>query len=305
MLLDVSSRFSNQLEDAVKFFQDHPVPKHGVVINDSDTWYKIDENKQVDIIDEDIGINSRDETVRIINITKEYTSIPPIIPENNEMLPYSEGHDRYEDIRPYKNNLLPSGSSYRNHVSPIKLKNDDIEYIASQSPLPVDFNGPVGAKGDKGDEFWKMIKEQNIGLIVNLVSADMYSEKEATIYWPEPREISHPENKKINFYVFEKSDALMIHYPYWVENLCPSVRDFSDLLREFFNKRDEMLDGKKILVHCMAGIGQTGTFLSCVDALLSEEDTDIKDIVSSLRSQRCYMVNTLDQYLLIHDTLDK
>lgn len=298
MLLDVSSDFSNQLENAVKFFQDHPVPKHGVVINDSDTWYKIDENKQVDIIDDNIGINSQKSTfsifemVRILNIKREYETIPLIIPENNEMLPYSEGHDRYQDIRPYKNNLLPFGS-YRKHVSPIKLKNDDIEYIASQSPLPVDFN-----------DFWKMIGEQNVGLIVNLVSADMYDTKDATIYWPKPR-ISHPENEKINFYDFKESDALMIHFPYWFENLSPSVRDVRDLLKAFFNKRDEMLDGKKILVHCMAGIGQTGTFLSCIDALLSEDDIDIKDIVSSLRRQRCQMVYTLDQYLLIHNILDK
>ena len=78
MLLDVSSDFSNKLENAVKFFQDHPVPKHGVVINDSDTWYKIDENKQVDIIDDNIGINSQKSTfsifemVRILNIKREY-----------------------------------------------------------------------------------------------------------------------------------------------------------------------------------------------------------------------------------------
>uniref|UniRef100_A0A1X7TQU1 protein-tyrosine-phosphatase n=1 Tax=Amphimedon queenslandica TaxID=400682 RepID=A0A1X7TQU1_AMPQE len=61
-----------------------------------------------------------------------------------------------------------------------------------------------------------------------------------------------------------------------------------------------------ILVHCSAGVGRTGTFIAIDIALEQakrERVVDIAGIVNRLRQQRMKMVQTLDQYVFLHDTV--
>jgi len=61
-----------------------------------------------------------------------------------------------------------------------------------------------------------------------------------------------------------------------------------------------------MLVHCSAGVGRTGTFITIDIALQQAENeskVDIPAIITKLRTQRMKMVQTVDQYIFIHDAV--
>lgn len=74
--------------------------------------------------------------------------------------------------------------------------------------------------------------------------------------------------------------------------------NFCNMLR----KERESLDGP-VVVHCSAGVGRTGTFISTdiiMQQLQHEKKVNIHDLVKKLREQRVKMVQTVDQYIFLH-----
>jgi protein tyrosine phosphatase len=63
-----------------------------------------------------------------------------------------------------------------------------------------------------------------------------------------------------------------------------------------------------IVVHCSAGVGRTGTYIT-LDAMIEKVDTegriDIFKFVSRIRERRQYLVQTSKQYIFIHEALNE
>ncbi len=87
-----------------------------------------------------------------------------------------------------------------------------------------------------------------------------------------------------------KKEIQHYHYAAWPDHDVPSnLNDFEKFVNSFGNK------GRKIIVHCSAGIGRTGTFAGCLYALRSGQ-SDPKKIVEDMRKYRSWMVQQENQF---------
>ena len=111
-------------------------------------------------------------------------------------------------------------------------------------------------------------------------------------------------------------EIVMLHYEGWPDFGTPTeastILDLISLLNNTISRRGDRARNAPVLVHCSAGCGRTGAFIT-VDALLSqydasksgEGDEDDDDVVytmvSALREQRMSAVQTLRQYVLCYE----
>ena len=61
-----------------------------------------------------------------------------------------------------------------------------------------------------------------------------------------------------------------------------------------------------MIVHCSAGVGRSGTFItiqSMLKMIEAEKKIDVFVFVRNMRYRRCLMVQTEAQYIFIHDAL--
>ncbi|CAI8053566.1 Receptor-type tyrosine-protein phosphatase alpha, partial [Geodia barretti] len=95
------------------------------------------------------------------------------------------------------------------------------------------------------------------------------------------------------------------HYTAWPDH---GVPDYATSMLNFHKVvlRDHKAQRGPLLVHCSAGVGRTGTFIA-IDHVLEQRETegvvDIPGVILKLRQQRTKMVQTLDQYIFIHDAI--
>lgn len=98
----------------------------------------------------------------------------------------------------------------------------------------------------------------------------------------------------------------------WPDWNAPEGKDSDALLKliELANIKNTVANSP-LIVHCSAGVGRSGTFIA-LDHLLKELDDDvldsaegdpIYDLVSKLREQRMYMVQSEAQYEYIYKTI--
>ncbi|GBL94854.1 Phosphatidylinositol phosphatase PTPRQ [Araneus ventricosus] len=183
------------------------------------------------------------------------------------------------------------------------------EYIATQGPL-----------ANTVDDFWRMIWEQSVSMIVMLTQCVERGKNKCEQYWPDAGEAKHYGDMQVRtisesmlssyiirlFHVqlgSQERRVKQMHFTHWPDFGCPESPD--DLINFIRAVRDHLPRFKPgpIVVHCSAGVGRTGTFMA-VDRLsqqLRSTDTiDIFGTVMELRHHRINMVQTEDQYIYIH-----
>ena len=97
----------------------------------------------------------------------------------------------------------------------------------------------------------------------------------------------------------------MFHYMAWPDHGVPSnaisMINFIKKVRKTHPYSKEDL----LLVHCSAGVGRTGTFITLdylLERIKNESTIDIHEFVCNLRKQRVLMVQTLVSYQTIRRT---
>ncbi|XP_021372257.1 tyrosine-protein phosphatase 10D-like isoform X2 [Mizuhopecten yessoensis] len=232
-----------------------------------------------------------------VRIKNRYTNILAFDHSRVKLLPLDE-----EDGSDYINaNYIPGHNSKR-------------EYIAAQGPL-------VCTK----DDFWRMIWEQNVSVIVMLTQLVERGRRKCDQYWPEV--VSEPfyfgdlivridSESNLPDYVIRvislqlnnrKKKMKQVHYLKWPDMGCP---DTSWLLLNFVQDVRLFMPHQNpgpIVVHCSAGVGRTGTFIA-VDHLIQKlnaghQEVDIFNMVLGMRNERPNMVQTEDQYIFIHECI--
>ncbi|XP_030071123.1 receptor-type tyrosine-protein phosphatase O isoform X2 [Microcaecilia unicolor] len=231
-------------------------------------------------------------------------------------LPSNRCKNRYTNILPYDFSRVrlvsmsqEEGTDYIN-ANYIPGYNSPQEYIATQGPLPE-------TRGD----FWKMVLQQKSQIIVMLTQCNEKRRVKCDHYWPFTAEpvlygditvamISENEQTDWCYRTFRIScadevlEVMHFNYTSWPDhgvpstNAAESVLHFVQMIRKQANKSHGPLT-----VHCSAGVGRTGTFIS-LDRLMQHiqdhEFIDILGLVSELRSYRMSMVQTEEQYIFIH-----
>lgn len=241
-------------------------------------------------------------------------------------LPVNRGKNRFVDILPYDDtrvHILPiegeEGSDYIN-ANYVPGYNSKREYIACQGPLP-----------STTEDFWRMIWEQKCRVIVMMTKFKENNREKCYNYMPygeEPivygdLEISvnkHFTSTSGHFKLTELQIDLgnetrtITHFNYleWMDKTAPSdydkLIDFATSVRKEINRFSVGSDlYGPVCVHCSAGVGRTGSFIvidRCLQLLRDKPKMnmyiDIYGMVWEMRQHRCLLVQTDDQYALVH-----
>lgn len=100
--------------------------------------------------------------------------------------------------------------------------------------------------------------------------------------------------------------VIQYYYPEWPDKETPSTDPISilNLIRDV--NANHLPYQYPIVVHCSAGVGRTGTYIT-LDAMMEKIDTeakiDIFGFISKIRERRQYLVQTSKQYIFIHEAL--
>jgi protein tyrosine phosphatase len=208
------------------------------------------------------------------------------------------------------------------------------------------FIATQGPKKETINDFWLMIWQYRVTAIVMLTKLVEKGVERCTQYWPEKLNISEiygdfevtmKDQQKCGDYLKRTFELICLaktttnnltsltmtpgsvknnnkrplivtqyYYPEWPDKDTPSTDPMSIL----HLIRDVNLNHLKyqypIVVHCSAGVGRTGTYIT-LDAMMEKINTenkiDIYGFISKIRERRQYLVQTSKQYVFIHEAL--
>ena len=225
--------------------------------------------------------------------------------------------DRYSDIKPYKHNTVKinTPSKYIN-ASPINVGNKPNLFISTQGP-----------KSETIEDFWTMVWECNSKVIVMLCKEFEGGRRKCETYWEaKMKKFEIIIEKKDSHYMYdirtiklinlskkEERIVYQIHFNGWPDHGIPDTGDGK--VFEVFSEINKLVDQynteqKPIIVHCSAGVGRTGTFVSMY--LLEKEimkqindkcatiRINVFNLVRKIKEMRMYMVQTPIQYYFVY-----
>ncbi|XP_070195997.1 tyrosine-protein phosphatase Lar-like isoform X3 [Littorina saxatilis] len=180
-------------------------------------------------------------------------------------------------------------------------------YVATQGPL-----------AETTEDFWRMLWEHNSTIIVMLTKLREMGREKCHHYWPSERsaryqyfvvdpmtEYNMPQYILREFKVTDARDGQsrtirQFQFTDWPEQGVPkSGEGFIDFIGQVHKTKEQFGQEGPITVHCSAGVGRTGVFITLsivLERMRYEGVVDMFQTVKMLRTQRPAMVQTEDQF---------
>nr|XP_056723667.1 receptor-type tyrosine-protein phosphatase F isoform X11 [Euleptes europaea] len=232
-------------------------------------------------------------------------------------LPCNKFKNRLVNIMPYELTrvcLQPirgvEGSDYIN-ASFVDGYRQQKAYIATQGPL-----------AETTEDFWRMLWEHNSTIVVMLTKLREMGREKCHQYWPAERsaryqyfvvdpmaEYNMPQYILREFKVTDARDGQsrtirQFQFTDWPEQGVPKTGEgFIDFIGQVHKTKEQFGQDGPISVHCSAGVGRTGVFITLsivLERMRYEGVVDMFQTVKTLRTQRPAMVQTEDQYQLCY-----
>jgi len=262
----------------------------------------------------------------LANVGKEFGDIP----ENRVNLlttpKLTEGKNRYMNILPNNHSRVlldqigdDETTSYinANWMSGYGDKTD--EFIACQGPLP-----------STVVDFWRMVWQCNVQTIAMNTGLVELGKEKCERYWPAAADGGEestvvfgdfsitatkitqvvPEFEMTECTVTYQGETRDVRHFWWTKWPDKGVPETSNGIADFIKSIRESQVGAKgpAIIHCSAGIGRTGCFLTinyCMHQFDKEKAIDILTAVGKMRQNRGMTVQTESQYKFIHSVMLK
>ncbi|KAL0839964.1 hypothetical protein ABMA28_016572 [Loxostege sticticalis] len=233
-------------------------------------------------------------------------------------LPCNRPKNRFTNILPYDHSrykLQPvddeEGSDYIN-ANYVPGHNSPREFIVTQGPLHC-----------TRDDFWRMCWESGSRAIVMLTRCVEKGREKCDRYWPYDtrpvyygdiavtalNESRYPDWTITELMVCRGSEQRVLkhfHFTTWPDFGVPDPPTTLARFVRAFRERCPA-DARPVIVHCSAGVGRSGTFITldrALQQLAAHADTlDVFGMVHAMRRERVWMVQTEQQYICIHQCL--
>ena len=221
---------------------------------------------------------------------------------------------RYSEIRTYKDNKveIKSDNGYIN-ASWIHIPNYR-SFIATQGPLESTI-----------EDFWVMCFDYDVKIIVMLCKLDEDYKEKCANYWDTNLAnftivktcdtIQLNEGLRMRKFKITKKDngmdknIVQVHLTCWPDHTIPDAA-YNKII-DIINLVDDFKEKSPVVVHCSAGIGRTGTFISLYNLYheineqinnkkLNEIHFSIMNLVRKLKEMRLYLVESENQYKFLY-----